>query len=258
MTPKRFTVSQVARVAHVTVRTLHHYDEIGLLVPSERSRKGYRLYTAQDLQRLHQILLFRELGFGLDGIREVLDAPAYDLAKALRAQGELLKDGVKRTQTVIRAVESAIQALDGGKIMDAEEMFEGFEEFDNSQYEEEVKERWGDTDAYKESMKRAKGYSKEDWATIKAEAEGIEARLAELFVAGHGPEAPEAMDAAEAHRLHIDKRFYPCSPEMHVCLGQMYTADARFTEHYDKRAPGLAAFVEAAILANAKRGGFEG
>ncbi|MFC1791169.1 MerR family transcriptional regulator [Gemmatimonadota bacterium] len=255
MNPKRLTVSQVARVAKVTVRTLHHYDELRLLVPSERSGKGYRLYSPDDLQRLHQILLFRELGFGLDGIREVLEAPAFDLAKALRAQGELLKERVNRTQTVIQAVESAIQALEGGKAMDAEKMFDGFEGFEDSEHEEEVKERWGETDAYKESMKRAKIYSKEDWARIKAEADEIKGRLAELFSAGHRAEDEESMDAAEAHRLHIDGSFYPCSHQMHVGLGQMYTADPRFIEHYDKRAPGLAAFVEAAIRANAGRAG---
>lgn len=255
MTERKFTVGQVAKAAYVTVRTLHHYDEIGLLEPSQRSRSGYRLYTAADLQRLHQILLFRELGFPLEGIQQLLGATVPDRAAALRAQRDLLKDKVKRTENVIRAVEAALQALERGEVMDEEKMFEGFEDFDHSSYAEEAEERWGETEAYKESMRRTKRYTKEDWAAIKAEAEAVEARLAELFVAGTNPSDEEAMDAAEAHRLHMDRWFYPVSHAMHVGLGQMYMADPRFREHYDRRAPGLAAFVEAAIRANAKRAG---
>jgi len=123
---------------------------------------------------------------------------------------------------------------------------------DESQYEDEVKERWGGTDAYKESKKRTANFSKEDWARIEKEREEVEGRLAELLRAGKTPESEEAMDAAEAHRRHIGN-FYPCPPAMHAGLGQMYTADSRFAEHYDKREAGLADFVSAAIQANAER-----
>jgi len=254
---KRFTVSQVAGLAHVTVRTLHHYDDLGLLVPSGRSGKGYRLYDQDDLQRLHQILIFRELGFSLEGIQQILDAPAFERGEALRAQRELLRESLRKTHAVIRAVDAALKALEGGKPMDSKKMFEGFEEFDNSEHEEEVKERWGKTDAYKESMRRTKQYTKEDWTKIKAEGEAVEARLAELFLAGRDPDEPEVMDAADAHRLHMDRWFYPVSHAMHVGLGRMYVSDPRFTAHYAKRAEGLAAFVSAAIEANAKRAGVE-
>jgi len=131
----------------------------------------------------------------------------------------------------------------------------GVEGFDHAQYGEEVKERWGKTDAYKESARRAKQYNKEDWARIKAEGEAVEARLAELLVAGHSPEDPEVMDAADAHRLYMDRWFYPVSHAMHVGLGRMYISDPRFAAHYDERAEGLATFVSAAIEANAKRAG---
>ncbi len=253
MSAKLYTVSQVAGLARVTVRTLHHYDEIGLLEPSQRSRSGYRLYSLSDLERLHQILLFRELGFSLDGIQQVLAATAFDRAAALRAQRGLLKDKVKRTENVIRAVDRALRALQRGETMDEKKMFEGFEDFDHSPYAQEAEERWGETEAYKESMRRTKRYTKEDWAGIKAEAESVESRLAELLTAGARPDDEEAMDAAEAHRLHLDRWFYSVSHAMHVGLGQMYTADPRFREHYERRVPGLADFVEAAIRANAKR-----
>jgi len=123
---------------------------------------------------------------------------------------------------------------------------------DQNQYDAEAKERWGETDAYKESAKRTENFSTEDWARIQEETEVVEARLAEIFLAGHDPGDETSMEAAEAHRLQIEN-FYPCSYAMHVGLGQMYTADARFAEHYDKRAKGLAAFLQVAIEANAKR-----
>ena len=246
-------VSEVARLAHVTVRTLHHYDEIGLLVPSGRSDAGYRLYSAEDLARLHQILLFRELDFSLEAIQRMLEEPAYGRLEALRAQRELLFERIARAESVIGAVDQAIHALEEGKSMSAESMFNGFEDFEHAQYADEARERWGQTDSYKESMRRVKKYTKEDWARLKAEGEAIEAAWADLLTAGRGAEEDAAADVAERHRLHIDRWFYPTSHAMHVNLAEMYTSDPRFEAHYEKRAEGLAAFVAASIRANAAR-----
>ncbi len=151
------------------------------------------------------------------------------------------------------AVDRALRSLEGEETMDEKKMFEGFEGFDHAQYQDEARERWGETDAYKESMRRAKQYSKEDWARMKEEGEAIEARLAELLQAGRAADSPEAMDAAEAHRQHMERWFYPVSHAMHLGLARRYTSDPRFQAHYDNRAPGLAAFVEAAVQANARR-----
>lgn len=255
MSAKSFTVSRVSRIAHVTVRTLHHYDEIGLLVPSRRSARGYRLYSGEDLQRLQQILLFRQLGFSLEAIQRLLDEPAYDRRSALRAQRELLRERVRRAEAVIRAVDATLAALEGGTEMDAAKMFDGFDEFDPTQHEEEARERWGDTDAYRESMRRTKRYTKEDWARIKAEGEEVERTLADLLATGVAPDADEAVDAAERARLHIDRWFYPCSHAFHRNLAEMYLSDPRFREHYEARREGLAEFVAAAIRANAARAG---
>ncbi len=126
-------------------------------------------------------------------------------------------------------------------------------EFDPSVHEAEVKERWGDTDAYRESSRRTKQYTPEQVAEIKAELESVEARLAEVMLSGAKAESEAAMDAAEAARLHIHRWYYPCSHAMHVNLGAMYTSDARFKAHYDDRAEGLAQFVQDAITANAGR-----
>ena len=245
-------VSEVAKLAHVTVRTLHHYDGIGLLVPSERRANGYRLYGQADLERLQQILVLRELEFGLDAIRGLIDAPAHDRLAAMRAQRDALEERLKRTRDVIRAVDRILKSMEEGETMSSNTMFEGFDAF-GGPYAGEARERWGETDAYRESMRRAKKYSKADWAQIKAAGEEPVEALKALMAAGTPPTDPAAMDAADRARLHIDRWFYPCSREFHVGLASLYESDARFAEYYEKRAPGLRDYVVAAIRANAER-----
>ncbi|MGI9626918.1 MAG: MerR family transcriptional regulator [Longimicrobiales bacterium] len=250
---ERYTVSQLARLAHVTVRALHHYDEIGLLVPSERGANGYRLYAGQDLERLRQILLFRQFGFGLEKIGGLLNASEDTRLLALEEQRRVLKERQSQTRAVIKAVDRALTELKEGVQMNDKTMFEGFESFDHSKYEEEAKERWGDTDAYKESKRRTKSYSKEDWVKIKAEGESCWERMGHLMDAGNEADSEAAVALAEEHRIHIDRWFYPCSREMHGSLGQMYTADPKFTEYFESRHEGLAEFVRRAIEANGDR-----
>lgn len=137
--------------------------------------------------------------------------------------------------------------------MSKEEMFSVFGDFDPSQYEDEVKERWGHTDAYQESARRTKGYSKADWERFKEENEAVTGAIAALMDEGVAPDDPRAMDAVERHRLLIDKWFYPCSREMHAELGKMYVDDPRFTATYEKIRPGMAVYVRDAILANLAR-----
>ena len=154
---------------------------------------------------------------------------------------------------MIGAVDRALEAAQKGIAMDEKEMLEVFGEDDPTRYEDEARERWGDTDAYKESRRRTARYTKEDWVRIKAEGDALEAEFAEAMAAGTAADSPEVMDLAERARLSIDKAFYPCSHEMHADLGRMYVSDPRFTKHYDDRAPGLARYVCDAIRANAAR-----
>jgi len=248
-----WTVSEVAALAHVTVRTLHHYDEIGLLPPAERSEGGYRLYGGPELERLHQILLWKELGFELETIGRMLKEPALDRASALRAQRELLVREVRKAEALVRAVDRALESLEEGETMDAEAMFEGFGDLDHLETAQEAEERWGDTPAYRESMRRMKKYSKDDWERIEIEGDALEAEMAALLKAGADPAGDEAMDVAERARLHVDRWFYPCSHRMHVGLADMYESDPRFRAHYEERAEGLCDFFVAAIRANAER-----
>jgi len=137
--------------------------------------------------------------------------------------------------------------------MDANDMFEAFGDFDPKEYEKEAEERWGNTDAYKESARRTKRYTKEDWIEVHKETEAVNAGLAELMDEGAAADDPRAMDLAEQHRANIDKRFYPVSQEMHVGLAEMYIADPRFAANYEKVHEGLAQYMHDAILANARR-----
>jgi DNA-binding transcriptional MerR regulator len=247
------TVGDVAKLAKVSVRTLHHYDSIGLVGPSGRSGSGYRLYDQPDLERLQQVLFFKELGFPLDDIRRIMLDPAFDRGEALLAQRRMLAEKARRTESMLTAIDLALDAMKEGMAMDKEEMFEVFGDFDPSQYDEEVKQRWGDTDAYKESARRTKRYTKEDWQRITAEGEAALERMIALFDEGVSPHDPRAMDVAEEARLQIDRWFYPCSREMHVNLGEMYVADPRFTKYYDQHREGLATWFRDAIKANAER-----
>jgi len=250
-----WTVSEAAGLARVSVRTLHHYDELGLVRPMHRSEAGYRLYDRDDLERLQQVLFFKELGFSLEEIRAVLDDPGFDRTEALVVQRALLGEKVTRLRAMIGTLDKAIEADQKGITMDEKDLFEVFGDEDPTQYEDEARERWGDTDAYKESRRQAKDYSKEDWLRIKVEQDALEAEFAAAMAAGDGPDSPAAMALAERARLGIDQSFYPCSHEMHAGLGRMYIADPRFAKHYNDRAVGLAHYVCDAILANAEAHG---
>ncbi len=246
-------VSEVARLAGVSVRTLHHYDEIGLVRPSARSEAGYRLYAPPDVERLQQVLFFRELEFALDEIQKMLEDPDFDLGAALRLQKRLLTERAVRTNALIAAVDAAIDSLEKGTTMTPEERLEVFGDFKPEEHEAEAEQRWGNTEAYKESMRRTRSYRKQDWEQIKAEASGIYGDLARLLTAGVPAASTDAMDVAERHRAHIARWFYPCPPEMHRGLGQLYVDDPRFTANLDKFAPGVAAYARDAFAANADR-----
>jgi DNA-binding transcriptional MerR regulator len=247
-------VGSVARLSGVTVRTLHHYDQIGLLRPSGRSEAGYRRYADADLARLERILYYRELGFDLDRIRQLMTDGGGTTTAHLRRQHELLVERIGRLQRMAAAIEQELEADRMGISLTPEERFEVFGDFNPDDYTDEVEQRWGDTDAYRESARRTRGYTKADWQRFKAESEAITGRMASAMQAGLPATSTEAMDAAEAHRLQIDTWFYPCSRQMHAALGEMYVSDPRFTATYERIAPGLAQYVRDATVANAARG----
>jgi DNA-binding transcriptional MerR regulator len=241
------TVGEVAELAGVTVRLLHHYDEIGVLSPSGRSDAGYRLYSHADLERLQEILIWRALGFPLGEIGALLDDPRYDRAEALRRQRSLVESELGRLGAVARALDEALAALDDGTKLEETSMFDGF---DNSRYEDEVRSRWGDTEAYTQSAQRTASYGDAEWELIRSQAEEINLSFVELQAAGEPPDGAAARAVAERHRQHISRWFYDCSPEFHRVLAAMYVTDPRFHENYERHAEGLAQYVHDAIVAN--------
>lgn len=252
------TVSQVARMSGVTVRTLHHYDEIGLLRPSQRSAAGYRLYDSDDIARLQEILFFRELGVPLDEIKPVLEDPDHDRGEVLRRQRDALLEQAIRLEALLDAVQAAIDAHDEGRTMTDEEMLEVFGDFDPKALEEEARQRWGQAnpEAFAQASRRTRRYRKEDWVRIKAEHQATAEALAALHAEGVAPDSAEAMALAEEHRQHITRWYYDCSYEIHRGLGELYVADPRFTATYDgfapDREPGtFVAWLRDAIHANA-------
>jgi DNA-binding transcriptional MerR regulator len=248
-------VGELAALAGVTVRTLHHYDRIGLVRPSHRTAAGYRDYTASDLDRLHQVLVYRELGFPLEEVASLLDDPDADPAAHLRRQHRLLRDRLERTQAMVAAVEKEMEARSMGISLTPEEKFELFGEGYSEDYEREAEERWGETEAWGQSRRRTAAYRKEDWQRIKAEVDDVQRRFAEAMRAGVPADSEQAMDVAEEHRQHISRWFYDCPPAMHAGLGRMYVEDERFTANYEQVAPGLAQYVSTAVQANAARHG---
>ncbi|MFG2077053.1 MerR family transcriptional regulator [Nonomuraea maritima] len=247
------SVGQVARLAGTTVRTLHHYDEIGLLTPSRRTPAGYRRYTDHDLIRLQHILLYRELGFPLDEIAAILDQGATDELTHLRRQHELLTRQAQHLHHVIAAVERAIQARTDGITLTPAERFELFGDFHPEDHEPEVERRWGHTSAYAESRRRVATYTVADWKQITTEAATLNDDLAAACRAALPPDGDHAMNLAERHRGHITRWFYTCDHDMHRRLARTYVDDPRFTAALDAVTPGLATYLSHAIHANADR-----
>jgi DNA-binding transcriptional MerR regulator len=250
--PRTYRVADVARQSGVSIRALHHYDAIGLLVPTGRTEAGYRLYTDADLLRLQQILIGRELGFSLEEIKRSLNDPRFDQRQALVEQRRRLEAKARSLDQMLRAIDAALSVVghdpQGGR-MDMKELFNGF---DPSAYEAEAEKRWGG-EAYEESKRRVKGYTAEDWKRWKTENAAVYGDAAAAMGRGVDPVSPEARAIAERHRLSIDTWFYPCSHAMHAGLADMYEADDRFSASIDAAGEGLTTFLAAAIRANANR-----
>jgi MerR family transcriptional regulator, thiopeptide resistance regulator len=247
-------VGELARSTGLTVRTLHHYDEIGLLVPSERSRAGYRLYTDEDLTRLQQVVVYRRLEMPLDEIA-ILLRRGEDAADHLRRQRDTVMTRLGELRELISAIDRALEREMSDQPATTEDLKELFGDGFTDEYEQEAQERWGESDAWKQSRSRTKRYSKADWEQVKQEADAVNAAFVSALRSGEPATSDTAMDAAEQHRRHIHDRFYDLDHTFHRGLADMYVADPRFTKTYEDMAPGLAAYVRDAIHANADRHG---
>ena len=235
-------VSEVAKRTGITVRTLHYYDEIGLLKPSRITEAGYRLYMEQDLEVLQQILFFRELDFPLSDIREIMANPRFDRREALRNHRELLLQKRCRIDGLISLVDKSLKG----------EQDMSFTQFDSSRLEEtkrkyaaEAKERWGSTDAYAEYAEKTRDYDDPQWKLLNGEGAGI---LAAFGRNRHlDPASPEAQTLVKQWQDFISANFYTCTKPILACLGEMYIGDDRFTQNIDRHGEGTALFMATAI-----------
>ena len=227
------TVMEVSRLTGVSVRALHHYDAIGLLKPSKVTEAGYRLYDNNALRRLQAILLFRELQFPLKEIKNILDSPVFDPDEALRQQIHLLELQKQRLEDLIHLAHD-IQTK-GFDTMD----FHAFDKTKQEQYAEEVKARWGKTEAYKEYEHRGSRNGGEALMALFADL----GKLRQL-----PPESPEVQAGVKAIQDHITANYYTCTKEIFAGLGQMYVQDERFRKNIDAAGgAGTAEFAAKAI-----------
>ncbi|WP_201763473.1 MerR family transcriptional regulator [Chengkuizengella marina] len=242
-----YKVKEVSSIVGVSVRTLHHYDRIGLLEPETTTPSGYRLYTDQNLERLQQILFFKEMDFSLQEIKEILDRPDFDRKKALKTHKEVLLKKKNRIEKMIKTVNKTLASIEGGIKMENKEMFNGFDmkeiEEHQAKYAEEAKQKYGES--YEKTIQKTKNYTKEDWKNITEEANGIYNKLASRME--FGPEDEQAQKAIHEWRQHITKYYYECTIDVFRGLGDMYVADVRFTNNIDKNKDGLAEFMKQAM-----------
>ncbi|MEV0729615.1 MerR family transcriptional regulator [Polymorphospora sp. NPDC050346] len=250
------TVGAVASVAGVTVRTLHHWDAIGLVRPSARTTAGYRLYTAADVARIHRVLVYRELDVPLDRIADLLDAPSGDATESLRRQRDQLRERILRMERMVAALDRIVEARDTGILLSAEEQVAIFGAQWRPAWVAEARERWGETGQWAQYAERAAGRTADDWRSITTDVEALNADLAAARRAGVRPGSDEANALAERHRASIGV-YFDCTHSMHVCLGRRYTTEPGFAAYYDGFEPGLAGWLRDVIDANARAHGVD-
>ena len=253
---EQMTVGQVAALVGVSVRTLHHWDGIGLVHPTGRTYSDYRVYSADDIARIQRVLVYREAGFPLAEVGRLIDDPSLDETAHLARQRELLVARIGHLTEMVSAVEKMMEAISMGSRLTPAEQAEIFGSDWHPEYETEAEERWGDTPQWEQSQQRAAQLSKEDWQRVKDEGDALDAEMAAAVRDGVEPGSERANALAERHRESIG-RFYDCSHSMQVCLGKMYLGDPRFTDRYETIQPGLARWLHDVIAANARAHGVD-
>ncbi|HKN56810.1 MAG TPA: MerR family transcriptional regulator [Amycolatopsis sp.] len=249
-----YPVGKVAAVAGITVRTLHHYDEIGLLTPGGRTASGYRSYDDEDLDRLQRILFYRELGFPLETIATLVNDPGVDADAHLKRQRELLVERIGELGRMVAAVDRVMEARAMGNALTPEEKFEVFGGFREPEgYAEEAARRWGDTPEWQAS---APSLTKQEWIDAEAQRKEWVRRLTAVIEAGAGPDSTEAAELAEEHRVMLARFMGECSYEMQRRIGELYVtepAQLAFLIRTEEQRPGVGEFVRDAIRENATR-----
>ncbi|TXS49179.1 MerR family transcriptional regulator [Streptomyces sp. t39] len=250
------TVGQVAKSLGVTVRALHHWDEIDLARPSLRTHAGYRLYTAADLERLHRIVVYRELGLGLDGIRAVLDDSAADVLGALRAQRSRITERMDRLRQLGAQVDRMIDAHERGLLLTVEQQAAVFGPAWDPDWPARARRRYGDTPQWQQYAERSAARGPAEWQAVTDAVAGLDRDLGDAMDAGVAPGSPEADRLVERHR-EVFAAYFPLTRQMQVCLARRYEADPGFAAHYDGVRPGLATWFRHLVDAAARAHGID-
>jgi DNA-binding transcriptional MerR regulator len=231
-------VKEVADLVGISVRALHHYDEIGLLIPDKTTEAGYRIYSDKNLETLQQILFFKELGFPLKNIKDIIDSPSFEHQEALEMQHMMLLEKKRRLEKMIMTIEKTIKHSKGEIQMSNQEKFEGFD-FSSNHYEEEARKRWGDkaVDEANEKAKNMTSFDQDKFNEIYRKLSAIRHL---------SPESREAQEAIDEWYKFLSKMGY-YSPEAFKGLGQIYVDDERFTKNIDKFGEGLSVFMRDAM-----------
>ncbi|MET3506173.1 MerR family transcriptional regulator [Halalkalibacter oceani] len=244
-----YTVQKLAHLAGVTGRTIRYYDEIGLLKPARINSSGYRIYGEAEVDKLQQILFYRELEVDLEQIREIVTSPTFNEVKTLKEHRDKLLTKQKQLEALIATVEKTLAAKEGRITMSDREKFEAFKQTlvdeNERKYGEEIRAKYGE-EAVEHSNAKLKGMTQEQYAEMERLGEEVLDVLHEAFLTGD-PAGELAQQAADLHRQWLGFTWASYSKEAHTGLAQMYVDDERFTAFYDKKQPGVAAFLRDAI-----------
>lgn len=245
-----YTVQKLARMAGISARTLRYYDEIGILKPARINSSGYRIYSQNEVNKLQQILFYRELDVSLESIRDIITSPSYNGINALKDHRDKLLTKREQINLLIANIDRTIEASEGGSIMTDKEKFEGFKQKlineNEKKYGKEIREKYGD-EVVNQSNNKIKGLTEEQYA----EFERLSVSLNESLKAAIGtgdPAGELAQKTADMHRQWLSYNWNSYSKEAHAGLAQMYVDDERFKAYYDKIQPGAADFLRDAIL----------
>lgn len=246
------TVGEVSTRLGVTVRALHHWDEISLAPASLRTAAGYRLYTAEDLERLHRVMIYRELGLGLEKIRAVLNDPSADIVAALHTQRTRVGERIERLKQLSEGLDRMITAHQQGLVLTAHQQAAIFGPQWNPEWPIQARQRYGGTAQWRQYAERSASRSQQEWQAIADAVADFERDLGAALDAGFDPGSAEANELIERHRQEFSTAYFPLTREMQVCLGRMVETDPGYAAHYDGIRTGLSTWFRQSVDANAR------
>lgn len=250
------TVGAAAKLVGVTVRTLHHWDDIGLASPSARTRAGYRLYTDDDVHRLHRIVAYRESGLGLDAIRDVLDDGTAEIGATLHEQRAQLADQIRDLEQLYERLERMTEAHERGILLSDDEQSDVFGDDWDAERSRQARAVWGGSVQWAQFAERSASRTSAQWRALSEAMSSLQTELGDAMERGVRPGTEEANALVESHR-RLFSNFFPLSREMQVCLGRMFESDEGFAAHYNGLRPGLASWFRQIIDASAQEHGID-